>query len=173
MYVNQKPSRCILLAGVLVISGCTSFLQGKQYVVPVPDEPSATVRLKAGNGARLDAMTFSDNGCYAGYTILPSNGDYIESRVAVNKELILTYWQIAGSSACQIPFSFTPQNGATYTLVQGSWSKPRTGILPIFNRDEHFCGVGVVKKVGDQESVEPIQQLQIKTGFACLKFVKE
>ena len=90
MYLNQKSSRCILLAGALVISGCTSFLQGKQYVVPGPDEPSATVRLKAGNGARLDAMTFSDNGCYAGYTFLPSNGGYIESRVAVNKELILT-----------------------------------------------------------------------------------
>jgi hypothetical protein len=172
MYLNQKSSRCILLAGALVISGCTSFLQGKQYVVPGPDEPSATVRLKAGNGARLDAMTFSDNGCYAGYTILPSNGSYVESRVAVNKELILTYAQVAGSSVCQIPFSFTPQNGATYTLIQGSWSKPKAGILPIFNHDEHFCGVGVIKKVGDQESIEPIQQLKIKTGFACLKFVK-
>ncbi|MBX8597713.1 hypothetical protein K5D39_10395 [Pseudomonas cichorii] len=172
MYLNQKSSRCILLAGVLVISGCTSFLQGKQYVVPSPDEPSATVRLKAGNGARLDAMTFSDNGCYAGYTILPSDGDYIESRVAVNKELILTYGQIAGNSVCQIPFSFTPQNGATYTLIQGSWSEPKEGILPIFNRDEQFCGVGVIKKVGDQESIEPIQQLKIKTGFACLRFFK-
>ncbi|MBX8534725.1 hypothetical protein K5D33_08310 [Pseudomonas cichorii] len=54
---------------------CTSFLQGKQYAVPGPNEPSATTRLKAGNGARLDAMTLSDNGCYAGYTILPSGGD--------------------------------------------------------------------------------------------------
>ncbi|RMR56621.1 hypothetical protein [Pseudomonas cichorii] len=75
MYINQKSKRCILLAGVLVISGCTSFLQGKQYAVPGTDEPSATIRLKAGNGARLDAMTFSDNGCYEGYTILPSDGD--------------------------------------------------------------------------------------------------
>ncbi|MFK3800089.1 MULTISPECIES: hypothetical protein [unclassified Pseudomonas] len=172
MYVNQKSGRWVLLAGALVISGCTSFLQGKQYAVPGPDEPSATVRLKAGNGARLDAMTFSDDGCYAGYTVLPSNGDYIESRVAADKEVILTYWQIAGSNACKIPFSFTPQNGATYTLIQGAWSKPRTGILSTFSHDEQFCGVGVVKTVGDQESLEPIQQLQIKTGFACLKFVK-
>ncbi|KIQ60661.1 hypothetical protein [Pseudomonas fluorescens] len=172
MYVNQKSGRFILLACVLVVSGCTSFLQGKQYVVPGADDPAATVRLKTGGGARLDAMTFSDNGCYAGYTTLPSNGDHIESRVAANKELILTYWKITGSSACKIPFSFTPQDGATYTLVQGSWSEPKAGILPIFNRDEHFCGVGVIKKVGDQESVEPIQQLKIKTGFACLKFVK-
>ncbi|MDO7928184.1 hypothetical protein Q6A51_15430 [Pseudomonas sp. KFB-139] len=172
MYLNQKSNRCILLAGALLISGCTSFLQGKQYAVPGSDEPSATIRLKAGNGARLDAMTFSDNGCYAGYTVLPSNGDYIESRVAVNKELILTYWQTAGSSVCQIPFSFTPQSGATYTLIQGSWSEPKAGILPIFNREEHFCGVGAIKKVGDQESIEPIQQLKIKTGFACLRFVK-
>ncbi|RMO05302.1 hypothetical protein ALQ47_01225 [Pseudomonas cichorii] len=171
MYLNQTSKRCILLAGVLVISGCTSFLQGKQYTVPGPDEPSATIRLKAGNGARLDAMTFSDNGCYAGYTTLPSNGDYIESRVAVNKELILTYWQTVGGSACKIPFSFTPENGATYTLTQGFWSKPQAGILPIFNREQHFCGIGVIKKVGDQENIEPIQQLQIKTGFACLKFV--
>jgi hypothetical protein len=172
MHLNQKSGRCIVLAGALMISGCTSLLQGKQYAVPGPDEPSATVRLKAESGARLHAMTFSDNGCYAGYTVLPSNGDYIESRVAVDKELILTYGQVAGSSVCQIPFSFTPQNGATYTLIQGSWSEPKAGILPIFNRDELFCGVGVIKKVGDQESIEPIQQLQIKTGFACLRFVK-
>ncbi|MEN1835665.1 hypothetical protein AAIM60_22555 [Pseudomonas lijiangensis] len=64
-------------------------------------------------------MTFSDNGCYAGYTILPTDGDYIESRVAVNKELILTYWQTVGGSVCKIPFSFTPENGATCTLTQG------------------------------------------------------
>lgn len=172
MYVNQKAGRFILLAGALLISGCTSFLQGKQYVVPGPADPAATVRLKAGGGARLDAMTFSDNGCYAGYTVLPSNGEYIESRVAVDKELILTYWQVAGSSACKIPFSFKPQNGATYTLTSGSWTEPKAGILPIFNRDESYCGVAVIKKVGDQESVEPIQQLQIKTGFGCLRFVK-
>ncbi|KJH86547.1 MULTISPECIES: hypothetical protein [Pseudomonas] len=172
MYLYQKSGRCILLAGALLMSGCTSFLQGKQYVVPGPDEPFATVRLKAGSGARLDAMTFSDNGCYAGYTVLPSNGGYIESRVAVNKELILTYWKVAGNSACQIPFSFTPQKGATYTLIEDFSIKPKAGILPILDRDEYFCGVGVLKKVGDQESVEPIQKLQIKTGFACLKFVK-
>ena len=172
MYLNQKSRRCILLAGALAISGCTSLLQGTQYVVPGPDEPSATVRLPAGYGGRLDAMTFSDDGCYAGYTVLPSNGDYIESRVGVNKALILTYWQFAGSNACKIPFSFTPQNGATYTLIQGSWSKPKEGILPIFNHNEQFCGVGVIKKVGDQESIEPIQPLRIKTGFACLRFVK-
>lgn len=172
MHFNQKPGLWVVLAGSLAISGCTSFLQGKQYAVPGPEEPSATVRLKAGGGARLDAMTFSDNGCYAGYTVLPYDGDYIESRVAVDKELILTYWQISGSTACKIPFSFTPQKGATYTLIQGNWSKPKEGILPIFNRDEHFCGVGVIKKVGDQESVEPIEQLTVKTGFACLRFVK-
>ncbi|GFM90403.1 hypothetical protein [Pseudomonas cichorii] len=62
-------------------------------------------------------------------------------------------------------------NGATYTLTQGFWSKPQASILPIFNREQHFCGLGVIKKVGDQENIEPIQQLQIKTGFACLKFV--
>jgi len=97
MYVNQKSGRFILLACVLVVSGCTSFLQGKQYIVPGADDPAATVRLKTGGGARLDAMTFSDNGCYAGYTTLPSNGDHIESRVAANKELILTYWKITAA----------------------------------------------------------------------------
>ena len=50
--------------------------------------------------------------------------------------------------------------------------RPATGILLIFNRDEHLRGVSVIKKVGDQEDIEPIRQLQIKTGFACLKFVK-
>ena len=173
MYLNHTYGRWIVLFGVLAMGGCSSsFLQGKQYVFPGPDQPSATVRLKSEGSSRLDAMTFSDNGCYAGYTILPSNGEYIESRVAAGKELILTYWQVAGNSQCQIPFSFTPENGATYTLTEGSWSKPKEGILPIFNRDEQFCGIGVIKKIGDQQTVEPIQQLQIKTGFACLRFTQ-
>lgn len=30
-------------------------------------------------------MTLSDKECYTGYTALPSNGDSIESRVAVDK----------------------------------------------------------------------------------------
>jgi len=74
--------------------------------------------------------------------------------------------------ACQIPFSFTPQKGATYTLIEGFSVKSKAGILPIFDRNEYSCGVGVLKKFGDQESSEPIQKLRIKTGFACLKFVK-
>lgn len=43
----------------------------------------------------------------------------------------------------------------------------------MFNYDQSYCGIGVIKKVGDLESVEPIQQLRIKpTGLACLMFVK-
>ena len=172
MYGNHKFGWCALLAGAVVLSGCTSMLQGKQYVFPRPDEPSATVRLKYERGTTLDAMTFNEKGCYAGFTPLSYTGDFIESPIAVGKELVLTYRQVVGGRQCQIPFSFTPQDGATYTLKSGFWGETKTGILPIFNSDQYHCAIGVVKKVGDQESVEPIQQLRIKTGFACLRFVK-
>lgn len=173
MYGNHKLACCALLAGAVALSGCTSLLQGKQYVFPRPDEPSATVRLKYERGTKLDAMTFNEKGCYAGFTTLPYSADgFIESPMAAGKELVLTYWNEVGGRQCQIPFSFTPQAGATYTLKTGFWSQTKPGVLPIFTNDQYYCGIGVVKKVGDQESIEPIQQLRIKTGFACLRFVK-
>ncbi|MBU6956920.1 hypothetical protein KRR23_04070 [Pseudomonas sp. CVAP len=172
MYGNHKFCWCALLAGAMALSGCTSLFQGKQYVFPHPDEPSATVRLKYERGTTLDAMTFNEKGCYAGFTPLSYTGDFIESPVAVGKELVLTYRKVVGGGQCQIPFSFTPQDGATYTLKTGFWSETKTGILPIFTSDQYYCGIGLVKKVGDQESIEPIQQLHIETGFACLTFVK-
>lgn len=174
MYRNERfRGTFALLAASVLLSGCTSLLQGKQYAFPLPDEPSAIVRLESGQGSRLDAMTFNDSGCYAGYTSLSANDGFIQAPVAAGKELILTYWQVVGSSACKIPFSFTPQAGATYTLKSGFWSEPKAGILPIFNRDQYYCGLGVVKKVGNQESVEPVKPLEIKTGFACLRFVEK
>ncbi|EJL95778.1 hypothetical protein PMI18_05060 [Pseudomonas sp. GM102] len=172
MYGSHKFGWCTLLAGVMALSGCTSMFGGKQYAFPDPNAPSATVRLKYERGTTLDAMTFNEKGCYAGFTPLSYTGDFIESPIAVGKELVLTYRNVVGGSLCQIPFSFTPQDGATYTLKTGFWSETKTGILPIFTSDQYYCGIGVVKKVGDQESIEPIQQLRIKTGFACLRFVK-
>lgn len=172
MYKTQKFGGCLLLSGALLLSGCNSILYGKQYAVPQPGEPSATVRMKYDRDARLDAMTFNDKGCYAGYTTLLANGDYVESPVVVGEELILTYRSEVGGMQCQVPFSFRPEKGAIYTVVNGSWSEPRKGYLSVISPDRHFCGVNVVKKVGDQESVEPVQQLRIETGFACLKFVK-
>jgi len=154
------------------MSGCNSILYGKQYVVPQPGEPSATVRMKYDRDAKLDIMTFNDKGCYAGYTTLLARGDFVESPVAVDKELILTYQRVVGGMECKVPFSFMPQRGATYTLVNGSWSEPRKGVLSVISPEQHFCGVNVVKKVGDHETVEPLQQLRIETGFACLKWVK-
>ncbi|WP_122335812.1 hypothetical protein [Pseudomonas coronafaciens] len=172
MYKTQKFAGCVLLVGALLLSGCNSILYGKQYTIPQPGEPSATVRMKYDRYARLDAMTFNNKGCYAGYTTLLGNGDYVESPVAVGRELILTYRSEVGGMQCQVPFSFTPEKDATYTVVNGSWSEPRKGVLSVISPDQRFCGVNVVKKVGDQESVEPVQQLRIETGFACLKWVK-
>lgn len=174
MLGNKKSGRtCALLAGALLLSGCTSLTQGKQYVFPRADEPSATVRLKYENGTVLHAMTFNDSECYAGFTPLPYTDGFIEAKVAAGKELILTYRREIGGSVCQMPFSFIPQEGATYTLKSGFWSEAKAGLIPIFTTDQYYCGLGVIKKAGAQESVEPIQQLRIKTGFACLKFVNK
>lgn len=172
MYGNNKFGWSALLAGAVTLSGCTSLLQGKPYRFPQSDEPSATVHLKYEPGTNLDAMTFNESGCYAGFTPLPYTNGFIEAPIAVGKELVLTYRQIVGGKMCQIHFSFMPQEWASYTLQSGSWSEPKTGILPIFTYNQNYCGLGVVKKVGDQESVEPVQQLHIKTGFACLRLVK-
>lgn len=162
----------LLAAAAMALSGCTSLFQGKPYLFPRPDEPSATVRLEYERGTTLDAVTFNESGCYAGFTPLTYTDNFIQARVAVGKELVLTYERVIGGAMCRIPFSFTPEEGATYTLKSGFWGESKTGILPIFTRDQYYCGIGVVKKIGTQESVEPIQQLRIKTGFACLRFVK-
>ncbi len=128
--------------------------------------------MKYDHTARLDLMTFNDKGCYAGSPLLLATGDFVESPVAVDKELILTYRSEVGGMQCQVPFSFTPEKGATYTVSNTLWSEPRKGVLSVISSDQYFCGVNVVKKAGDQESVEPVQQLRIDTGFACLKWVK-
>lgn len=123
----------------------------------------------------MDALTFDDDDktCYAGFTPLPYEDGFIQSPVAVGKELVLMYRNVGGGSMCQIPFAFTPEAGATYTLRTGSWSQPKTGILPMFTYDQNYCGVGVVKKVGTVESVEPVKQLRMKTGFPCLRFLEK
>ncbi|MGF6108904.1 hypothetical protein HKK52_07365 [Pseudomonas sp. ADAK2] len=173
MYSNGKSGLCALLAGAVLLSGCTSIFQGKPYDFPKPDEPSATVRLKYTRGTSLDAITFNEKGCYAGGSSLNALADdFIESQVAVGKELVLTYENVVAGTICRIPFSFTPQAGAIYTVQAGAWSESKPGLLPIFTNDQYHCGINVVKKAGTQESVEPIQQLRIKTGFACLRFVK-
>jgi hypothetical protein len=173
MYGNNKSGLYALLAGAVMLSGCTSFFQGKPYVFPQPDEPSATVRLKYTRGTSLDAVTFNEKGCYGGATSLNYLADdFIESQVAVGKELVLTYEHVVAGTICRIPFSFTPQAGAIYTVKSGSWSESKPGILPIFNYDQNHCGINVIKKIGTQESVEPIQQLHYKTGLTCLKLVK-
>jgi hypothetical protein len=172
MYKFQKYGWCVVVAAVVAMSGCNSIMYGKQYVVPQPGEPSATVRMKYDRNARLDIMTFNDKGCYAGYTTLLGDGDFVASPVTVDKELILTYQRVVAGMECKVPFSFTPEKGATYTVVNGSWSEPRKGVLSVISPDQHFCGVNVVKKVGDQESVARVQQLRIETGF-CLSQMGE
>ncbi|MFL1495607.1 hypothetical protein [Pseudomonas antarctica] len=173
MYGNHRFVWCTLLAGAVALSGCNSILLGKQYDFPPSGAPSATIRLENTRGTSLEAMSFNEKGCYAGHTPLPYSGDFIETPIAVGKKLVLTYERVIGGKQCQIHFSFTPQDGATYTLKTDSWSDPKTGFLPIFNYDQSYCGIGLIKKVGDLESIEPIQQLRIKpTGLACLMFVK-
>jgi hypothetical protein len=118
-------------------------------------------------------LTFTEKGCYGGGSSLNAlAGDFIESQVAVGKELVLTYEHAVAGTVCRIPFSFTPQAGAIYTVKAGSWSDSKPGIVPIFNYDQNYCGIDVVKKIGTQESVEPIQQLRFKTGLTCLRLVK-
>ncbi|MDZ5602031.1 hypothetical protein SJI00_04450 [Pseudomonas sp. RP23018S] len=172
MYKTHKFGGCVVVLGALLLGGCNSILYGKQYTLPQPGEPSATVRMKYDRDARLDIMTFNDKGCYAGYTTVVGRDGYVESPVAVGRELIMTYRSEVGGLQCQVPFSFTPEKDATYTVVNGTWSEPRKGVLSVINPDQRFCGVNIVKKVGDQESVEPVQQLRVETGFACLKWVK-
>lgn len=171
MYGFYKMGWGVLLTATFALNGCTSFFMGKQYEFPREGEPSATVRLKYDRGTSLDAITFSEKTCYAGYTPLPYNGDFIESKIAANQELVLMYRNVVGGTQCQIPFAFTPQAGATYLVKSGSWSETKPGLIPVFKYDQQYCGIAVVQKTGDKESVQPIQQLRMRTGFPCLRFL--
>lgn len=165
--------RFALLAGAMVLAGCTSLLHGKQYAFPQPGEPSATVRLKYGSGMVLQAMTFSDSGCYAGYTPLPYSNGFIESPVAVGKKLVLTYWQQTGSRVCKIPFSFVPEAGATYLMRESYAAPSKVKILGLVEAEQQNCGLEVFKQTGDVQVVEPVKRIRIDTAFACLRFNEE
>jgi hypothetical protein len=162
----------VLLAGITLLSGCNSIMYGKQYRFPTSGEPSAKILLERQIGTRLDIMTFNEAGCYAGYTTIPSSNGIIEAQVVAGKELILTYSQVVGGKQCQIPFSFTPQSGATYILISDSWSENKKGIIPILNHNADYCGIKAYKKLDDQKTIEKIQQLNIKVGFGCLEYLK-
>jgi hypothetical protein len=96
-------------------------------------------------------MTFSDSGCYAGYTPLPYNNGFIESPVAVDNKLVLTYWEQYGGMVCKIPFSFVPEAGATY-LMRSSYTEPtKVKALGLFDAGQNTCGLVVMKKKGDVE----------------------
>jgi hypothetical protein len=174
MYGSIKLGcRSVLLIGAVALGGCTSLLHGKQYAFPQPGEPSATVRLQYGPGMELQAMTFSDSGCYAGYTPLPYSNGFIESPVAAGKKLVLTYWQQLGGQVCKIPFSFVPEDGATY-LMHSTYAAPtKIKVLSLFEAEQQNCGLVVMKKTGDKAVVEPVKKIRIDTGFACLRFNEE
>lgn len=161
-----------MLVGAMMLSGCSSLLQGKQYEFPQANEPSATLRTHYIRGTDLHLMNFNDKGCYAGYTPLPYVNGSIGSPVGVNKKLVVTYRLESAGKVCQIPFSFTPEAGATYTVTTGSWSETKTGIVPFFTAEQQYCGIALTKRADGAEQVEPIEKLRIDTGVICHKFVK-
>lgn len=160
----------VLLA--VLLGGCTSFLRGAQYKFPEPGEPSAIVRTPYINHTALHVINFADSGCYSGWTPLNYKDGFIESPVAVGKSLVLTYIHESVGEVCQVHFSLTPQAGVAYTILSSSWSDPVKGIIPLLDTERRYCGIGAVKQIGEQQSVEPIKKLRIDMGLRCLKFVE-
>lgn len=170
--MNRFGWAIAMLAATIMLSGCSSFMQGDQYVFPLADEPSATLRTEYKAGTDLHLMNLNDKGCYAGYTPLPYVNGVIESPVAVEKKLVVTYRRESVGKVCQIIFSFIPEKSATYTLTAGSWSETKNGIVPWLTDEQQFCGVAMVKEIGGAETIEPVQKLRIDAGITCHKFVK-
>lgn len=160
----------VLFAGML--TGCSSLMYGDQYVFPAPGEPSATVRVEQAQNTDVSILNRDEEGCYVGITGLPYKGNDIDAQVKPGKELVLLYRRYLGTEICQLHLGLTPEQNATYTLVEGTWSETKNGLLPGFTREQGYCGLVVVKKLGEQENVEPGQQMVIDRGITCHKFVK-
>ncbi|PTQ70518.1 hypothetical protein [Pseudomonas sp. GV071] len=170
--MDKRVCAGAVLVAALGLSGCTSLTMGDQYVFPRADEPSATVRVLDDGVTDLKIMNLNPAGCYAGYTPLPAKDGFVQAQVAVGKPLIVDYRREVFGGACRMFFAVTPEAGATYTLKTGSWTQPKTGILPIFTSDQTYCGLGAIKTLGEQQSIEPIEKMRIDTGITCHKFVK-
>jgi len=155
-----------------LLTGCASIMQGEQYVFPAAGEPSATIRVERPLDAQVSILNRNEEGCYVGITSLPYKGDDIEAQVKPGKELVLMYREEFGAEVCQIHVGITPEQGATYTLMTGTWSETKTGVLPMLSREQGYCGIVVVKKLGEQQSVEPNPQMVIDRGITCHRFVK-
>lgn len=159
----------VLFAGML--SGCSSFMYGEQYAFPASGAPSATIRVERAQNTSVSILNRDEEGCYAGITGLPYRENTIEAQVEPGKQLVLFYRRDLGAEICQLHLGLTPEQNATYTLVTGTWYETKNGLLPGFTREQGYCGLVVVKKLGEQQSVEPGQQMVIDRGITCHKFV--
>ncbi|HKS13233.1 MAG TPA: hypothetical protein VJS90_09360 [Pseudomonas sp.] len=156
------------LVGAVALAGCTA-LQGDQYRFPESGEPSATIRMTYEKGITLQALSFSDSGCYSGWTAIPRKGDHFEAPVVPGKPLVITFWQEAARQTCKLPFKLTPQEGAVYTLKSRS-SMTVEKIIPLYDTYRYACGLELVKQENGKETTEVVKPLTVNTGFACMRF---
>jgi hypothetical protein len=160
----------VVLVGLL--SGCKSLMYGTQYDFPKAGEPSARLLEERPLYTSLSILNRNEEGCYAGITGVPYKDRDIDAQLVPGKEIVLLYRKEVGSKVCQIHFALTPEANTTYILKSGDWSKTEEGLLPGFKHEQGYCGLAVIKKVGEEVSVAPAQMMVIDRGITCHKFVK-
>lgn len=169
--VVSRVGSVVVVAGLL--SGCNSLMYGSQYTFPKAGEPSARLLVERPLYTSLNILNRNEEGCYAGITGVPYKDRDIDAPLVPGKETILLYRRDVGGKICQIHFALSPEANATYLLKSGDWSKTEEGLLPGFTTHEQgYCGLVVIKKIGEDVSVEPAQQMVIDRGITCHKFVK-
>ncbi|MEN0106885.1 MAG: hypothetical protein AAGC84_10715 [Pseudomonas sp.] len=158
-----------LVVGLL--SGCQSLMYGTQYEFPKADEPSARLLMEHPLYTSVSILNRNEEGCYAGITGVPYKDRDIDAPLVPGKETIFLYRQEVGGKVCQLHFALTPEANATYLLKSGDWSKTEKGLFG-YTHEQGYCGVAVLKKLGEKVSVEPAPQMVIDRGITCHKFVK-
>lgn len=165
---------CALALAVISLGGCDSILAKKQYSFPAPGEPSALLTVEKPRSSHISVINLNEDGCWAGATSLDYEEGSPGTKVAAGKEMVLFYSEAVDGKHCEMLVALTPEENATYRFTSGTWSKTVDPLIPVIGktREQGYCGVAIIKQIGSDESLEPVQQLVIDHGLICYKYVK-
>lgn len=156
----MKQHAIVFLSVTLV--ACSSI--GVRYEPPDASQDSAEILSDGG----VHILTFSDEGCYVGRTLMEKS-----TRLHAGKVIVMSFESSPGRDRyCAVPFSFVPEKNAKYQLVTGITQKD-FGNKTIFGNPDMatVCGVTVAKLDSEGTSTAiPLTSLKMQqVRFACIK----